>query len=55
MLMIGMLKLCSGFFIGKSIGYYSSKNELSPMLGISLVVVLTLAACVGIDHLFGEL
>ena len=53
--MIPLLKIMSGFFIGKSVGQYCSKNELNFTLGIALTIVLTLAACVGIDHLFGEL
>ena len=55
MLLIVLLKLSAGFFIGRSIGQYSSKNELSPILGISLTIVCVLAACVGIDHLFEQL
>jgi hypothetical protein len=47
--MIVLLKLTSSFFIGKSIGQYCHKNELSPILGIALTVVCVLAACVLID------
>ncbi len=47
--MIALLKLGLGFFIGKSIGHYCSRNELSPMLGIGLTVALTLLACALID------
>lgn len=53
--MIALLKIGLGFLIGKSVGQYCSKNELSFSLGIALTVVLTLTACVGIDFLFGEL
>ena len=52
MLMIGLLKLCAGFFIGKSIGGYCARNELSPILGIALTVASVLAACVLIDKGF---
>jgi hypothetical protein len=50
--MIVLLKLGFSFFIGKSIGQYCHRNELSPMLGIALTVVCVLAACVLIDKVF---
>jgi hypothetical protein len=50
--MIILLKLALSFFIGRSIGKYCHKNELSPFLGIALTVVCVLAACVLIDKGF---
>jgi hypothetical protein len=47
--MIDLLKLTSSFFIGKSIGQYCRKNELSPILGIALTIALTIATCILID------
>jgi hypothetical protein len=47
--MIVLLKLGSSFFIGKSIGQYFHRNELSPILGIALTVACVLAACILID------
>lgn len=52
MLVVVLLKLCAGFFIGKSIGSYCAKNELSPILGIALTVASVLAACMLIDKGF---
>ena len=52
--MIVLLKLTSSFFIGKSIGQYCRKNELSPMLGVALTVVCVLAACLLIDKGLGN-
>jgi len=49
-----MLKLLSGFLIGKTLGLYCSKNELSPILGIALTVVLVLLSCVIIDKGFAN-
>ena len=49
--MFGMviLKLLSGFMIGKFVGVYCARNELSPMLGLALTVSLVLLACGLID------
>jgi hypothetical protein len=47
--MIPLLKIMSGFLIGKSIGQYCHKNELSPILGIALTVTCVLAICILID------
>jgi hypothetical protein len=47
--MIFLLKLGSSLLIGKSLGQYFRKNELSPILGIGLTVALTLLVCVLID------
>lgn len=54
MLIAGILKLGLGFFIGKSIGLYCSRNELSPILGIALTVASVLAACVLVDKGLGN-
>jgi hypothetical protein len=51
---IALLKLFTGFFIGKSVGQYCARNELSPILGIALTVASVLAACVLIDKGFGN-
>ena len=52
MLLIGMLKVIAGFLIGVNVGRYCGKNELSPFLGMSLTVVLTIAICVLLDKAF---
>jgi hypothetical protein len=44
-----VLKLISGYFIGKAVGRYCAKNELSTILGISLTIACVLMACVLID------
>jgi len=49
--MIILLKLTLSFFIGKVIGKYCHKNELSPFLGIALTVACVLATCVIIDKM----
>jgi hypothetical protein len=48
--MIILLKMATGFFIGKYTALYFKKHELSGFLGICLVVALTLLACEGIDY-----
>ncbi len=45
------LKLTLGFVIGKTVGLYCAKNELSPILGMSLTVALVLLACTLIDRI----
>jgi lipopolysaccharide export LptBFGC system permease protein LptF len=52
MLLIGILKVTAGFLVGANVGRYCSKNELSPILGVSLTVALTIAACVLLDKAF---
>jgi uncharacterized membrane protein SpoIIM required for sporulation len=54
--MFGMaiLKLLAGFMIGKCVGTYCAKNELSPILGIALTVGLVLLSCVIIDKGFAN-
>lgn len=52
MLVAGILKLGLGFFIGKVVGLYCAKNELSPILGIALTIVSVLAACILVDRAF---
>lgn len=53
MIVVGLLKLITGFMLGKFIGVYCARNELSPILGIALTVVSVLLACVLIDKGFG--
>jgi hypothetical protein len=43
------LKLTLGFIIGKTIGLYCAKNELSPVLGVCLTAVTVLLACALVD------
>jgi hypothetical protein len=45
-----LLKIVLGFVVGKTIGTYFAREQLSPMLGLVLVVVLTLFACTGVDY-----
>lgn len=54
-MIIAILKMSCGFLIGMSMAKFTKKHEISMYLGLALVVALTLAACVGIDFLFGEL
>jgi hypothetical protein len=49
-----LLKLTSGFLIGKMVGRYCANNELSPILGIALTVACVLAACLLIDKGLGN-
>lgn len=46
---IAILKLLTGFMIGKYVGIYCARNELSPMLGLALTIGLVLLACGLID------
>lgn len=52
MLLIGILKITSGFLIGVNTGRYCARNELSPILGACLTVALTIAACMLVDKAF---
>jgi hypothetical protein len=52
-MLAALLKIVGGFLIGRSIGLYCSKNELSPILGISLTVACVLAFCVLVDKVLG--
>ncbi len=51
-MILGLLKMLTGFMIGRSVGKYCAKNELSPILGIALTVAFVLAACLLIDKGF---
>ena len=48
-----IIKLTLGFMIGRVIGTYCAKNELSPILGIALTVACVLLACTLIDKALG--
>jgi hypothetical protein len=50
--MLLLLKMTCGFVIGRAVGKYIAKNELSPILGICLTVVSVLAACLLLDKGF---
>lgn len=53
-MLIAILKMGSGFFIGQLVGKYCAKNELSPILGICLTVVCVVAVCLLIDKGFTD-
>lgn len=54
-MIVAFFKIVSGFVIGASIGKFTAKNQLSPILGISLTVSGVLLACVIIDKIAGIL
>lgn len=54
MMLGGVLKIITGFIIGRSVGKYCAKNELSPILGIALTVSFVLVACLMIDMGFNN-
>lgn len=53
-MLVAILKMSSGFIIGSFIGRYCSKNELSPILGITLTFVSVVAVCLLIDKGFTD-
>jgi len=53
-MLAGLLKMTFGFMIGRTIGTYCAKNELSPILGIALTVACVLLVCTLIDQGFGN-
>jgi hypothetical protein len=50
-MIIVILKLTLGFVIGKVVGVYCAKNELNPILGLSLTAALVILACVLVDKI----
>lgn len=48
-MLVAMLKMCSGLFIGFSVGNLVKKHNLGFGLGIALTVATTLLACILID------
>jgi hypothetical protein len=53
-MMITFFKLVIGYYIGKFIGVYIAKNNLSVFLGIAMTVAVVLSACIVIDRLVGN-
>lgn len=53
MLIIGILKLTSGFLIGSLIGKICAKNEVSVFIGALMTVVTVIITCSLIDNFFG--
>jgi hypothetical protein len=51
-MLASLIKLVLGFMIGRTIGQYCAKNELSPILGIALTVAVVLAMCTVVDRTF---
>lgn len=51
-MLLAILKLGSGFLIGRTVGLYIAKNQLSATLGVGLTIALVLLACTMLDRLF---
>lgn len=48
------LKLVASFLIGRFIGKFFVKNELSPILGLAMTFACVIAACLLIDKAFTD-
>jgi hypothetical protein len=51
-MLLAILKLGSGFLIGRTVGKYIAQNQLSATLGVGLTIALVLLVCTLLDRVF---
>jgi len=51
-MLLAVLKMGFGFLIGRTIGLYIAKNQLSATLGVGLTIALVLLVCTMLDRIF---